>query len=422
MKHERRLAQSLPGWYAGAMIRLAQFRDPVLVAVLLALAPVAVLAPKGTVVLLAIGALAIVLGQPLGRTFDACRRSGYAWLVLALAFWSLFGLWWALAPGGGFNLWLRVVVIMFAGLLWLDRLARLPPAATARLERAVALFGAVLGALLAFELVSDLALTRMVRLGAVPAARSENLLARGAVLLAIFAWPVALVYWRRFGGLAALAWLAAVFVLLLALPMFAAVVALAAGSAIFLLAYRWPRATIRAVLWGLLVALVALPMALAIGDAGQDLWEAFPDAPPSWRHRLAVWQFVADRLAEKPLMGWGLDAARNLPGADSPVYLKQGLMPLHPHSAILQVWLELGLPGAVLLGALIVLVVKGIAPLDVDPRAAAGRLATFVTFFVPAALSFGMWQNWWLASGWIAAFVAALAARSARPSRLGHDP
>lgn len=406
----------------GRRRRLAEFRDPVLVAVLLALAPVAVLAPKGTVVLLAVGALAILLGQPLGRTFDACRRSGYAWLVLALALWSLVGLWWAPVPGDAFNLWLRVVVIMLAGLLWLDRLDRLSPATTARLERAVALFGAGLIVLLAIEIASGLALTRMVRLGEVPAAFSENLLARGAVLLAIFAWPVALVYWRRFGGLAALAWLAAVFVLLLALPMFAAVVALAAGSAVFLLAYRWPRITIRAVLWGLLVALVALPLALAIGDAGQALWEAFPEAPPSWRHRLAVWQFVADRVAEKPILGWGLDASRHLPGADSPVYLEGGLMPLHPHSAILQVWVELGLPGALLAGALIFLVLKDIAPFDVDRRAAAGRLATLVTFFVPASLSFGMWQNWWLATGWIAAFVTALAARPAKPPRLGRDP
>ena len=406
----------------GRVRRLAEIRDPVLVAVLLALAPVAVLAPKGTVVLLAIGTLAILLGQPLGRTFDACRRSHYAWLVLALALWSLVGLSWALAPGGGINLWLRVVAIMLAGLLWLDLLGRLSPAAVARLGRAIALFGAVLAALLAFELASGLALTRMVRLGAVPANLIENLLARGAALLAIFAWPVALVYWRRFGGLAALAWLAAVFVLLLALPMFAAVVALAAGSAVFLLAYRWPRTTIRAILWGFLVALVALPMALAIGDAGQALWEAFPEAPASWRHRLAVWQFVADRLAEKPVLGWGLDASRNLPGADSPIYLEGGLMPLHPHNAILQVWVELGLPGALLAGTLIFLVLKGIAPLDVDPRAAAGRLATVVTFIVPAALSFGMWQNWWLATGWIAAFVTALAARPAKPPRLGHDP
>jgi O-antigen ligase len=388
--------------------------------VLIVLAPVAVLAPKGTVLLLAVGVLAIVFSQPLVRTFEAFRPPGIAWLVIALILWSLIGMAWALSPSSSVNLWLRVSAIMLAGVLWLDSIDRMSAGAAASLRLAIAWFGVLLAALLAVELVSDLLLTRLVRLGEVGPAFQENLLARGAALLAIFAWPVTLVLWRRAGGTVGLAYLVAAFTLLLILPMFAAVIALAAGSVVFLVARRWPRPTIGLTKWAVLVAIAVVPLAFAITDAGQVLWESFPETPSSWRHRLAVWHFVAERVAEKPVLGWGLDASRNLPNADSPVYLERGLMPLHPHSAIFQVWVELGLPGAFLAGALIVLVLRGIEGVVDDPRAAATRLATFTTFLVLAVLSFGMWQNWWLATAWLAAYVTALAARpTSRTTKVG---
>jgi O-antigen ligase len=58
--------------------------------------------------------------------------------------------------------------------------------------------------------------------------------------------------------------------------------------------------------------------------------------------------------------------------------------------------LELGLPGAVILAALLLVITRGVANL---PRVAmAPAVAAFAAAFVFANLSFGIWQNWWIAA------------------------
>ena len=92
--------------------------------------------------------------------------------------------------------------------------------------------------------------------------------------------------------------------------------------------------------------------------------------PPSAAHRLLIWDFVILRIAERPLLGWGMEASRSLPGhattpPGGPGPLRPGwrrdarlagrraeLLPLHPHNGALQLRLELGWPG-VLLAALL---------------------------------------------------------------------
>ena len=70
-------------------------------------------------------------------------------------------------------------------------------------------------------------------------------------------------------------------------------------------------------------------------------------------HRLLIWDFAGKRIAERPLLGWGLDASRAIPGGKELIRPDQKRLPLHPHDAALQVWLELGLPGAVLFALLL---------------------------------------------------------------------
>ena len=60
-------------------------------------------------------------------------------------------------------------------------------------------------------------------------------------------------------------------------------------------------------------------------------------------HRLWIWSFAGDRIAERPLTGWGLDASRSIPGGKDPIRPGETWLPLHPHNASLQLWLELGI-------------------------------------------------------------------------------
>jgi O-antigen ligase len=133
----------------------------------------------------------------------------------------------------------------------------------------------------------------------------------------------------------------------------------------------------------------------------------------SAEHRLLIWSFVGDRIAERPLQGWGLDAARAIPGGGEPIRHGEAWLPLHPHNAPLQLWLELGVPGAVL-GALAVAHLWRALAAARWPRpfaaAAAGSLAAAL---VACLGTYGIWQEWWLGSLWLCLFLVRVMARAA---------
>jgi len=120
--------------------------------------------------------------------------------------------------------------------------------------------------------------------------------------------------------------------------------------------------------------------------------------PESWSARLDIWTFVASQAAEHPLRGWGADASRTFGDA----------IPLHPHNAALQIWLELGAPGAALAGALIGWITACLAVMArTHPAHAAAGAAALTAYLVIGAVSFGVWQEWWVGLGLLT--VAALA-------------
>jgi O-antigen ligase len=77
-------------------------------------------------------------------------------------------------------------------------------------------------------------------------------------------------------------------------------------------------------------------------------------------------------------------------------------LPLHTHNNALQVWLELGLVGAVIATALIVAVMLAAGAMPIAPAALGAAVAAAVT----GQLSFGAWQPWWVAAMLFAAVVA----------------
>jgi len=160
---------------------------------------------------------------------------------------------------------------------------------------------------------------------------------------------------------------------------------------------------------------IAIPVATPSYDAVLTIHTEAPWIKYSGIHRLLIWRFAADRLAERPLLGWGMDASRAIPGGKTdfndrlPTLHYPGgaeALPLHPHDAALQLQLELGLPGLVLGLGIVVFVVYRVgwrAELSAHERAAA--LALCGSALIVALLSFGIWQAWWQATLWL---VAAL--------------
>ncbi|CAN5238666.1 O-antigen ligase [soil metagenome] len=127
----------------------------------------------------------------------------------------------------------------------------------------------------------------------------------------------------------------------------------------------------------------------------------------SWGARAQIWTFVSERVFQKPLAGWGLDASR--------VFLDD--IPLHPHDAALQLWLELGAPGAAMAALIAVIAFGAVETLRRrDPQAAGAAAAAAAAYVVIGALSFGVWQEWWLALGALAVAVVRLVDVSRRPA------
>lgn len=218
--------------------------------------------------------------------------------------------------------------------------------------------------------------------------------AQGLFALTLFA-PAAILAAARYGGglwlglpiLAGIVWPS------IAFGYDATLLALGVGAVAGLTAWVWPR-------WGprLIAAIVAALFltapALVWGARSVGLWRWLEASVPlSWSERMGYWRHAADWISDHPARGWGLDTSRMFgPG-----------IVLHPHDAPLQVWLELGLIGAVGAAVFWVAVIAGLGRLNRDPAAAVG-VATAAIYLTFGAFSFGVWQEWWLALG---AFAAA---------------
>jgi O-antigen ligase len=184
---------------------------------------------------------------------------------------------------------------------------------------------------------------------------------------------------------------------------------------------RSPRLVPR--LLGIVLGFAMLGVPALLGPAIAAAGPGIQRLPPSAVHRLVIWDFGLQRAAEHPVLGWGMEASRALPGGKenpAPAQLDRlqitrpdlrvwfaaprvEVMPLHPHNGPLQVRLELGWVGSILAAAGLLLLGLACARLEA-PAAAAGTLASgFVTFFA----SFGAWQGWWLCSLALALVLAA---------------
>lgn len=223
---------------------------------------------------------------------------------------------------------------------------------------------------------------------------------------------------------------------ILVLPGDTAKIAALAGAAALAVAARFGRRVPAAL--GLLGAAMLLLVPLLLPPA-LPLLQA-DRMPPSAAHRLLIWRFVSGRIAERPLLGWGMDAARSIPGGkdliapaelDALGITRRGVrtlllevphLPLHPHNAPLQLALELGLPG-LLLGAALLAAIGLAASRCAAPAMAAGAMAAAL---VTLMLGYGAWQEWLLCSlGFTAVLLAALppGARAAGspPARVAAD-
>lgn len=136
--------------------------------------------------------------------------------------------------------------------------------------------------------------------------------------------------------------------------------------------------------------------------------------PNSAVHRIKIWEFVAKKISERPLLGWGMNSSKHFSDGKNMVYTVSGeylgeALPLHPHNTILQIWVELGLPGILVFLCLGYYFFKITYQSSKPDLVKAIILGQFLTFFIFSSLSFGLWQAWWLCLFWFSISFMKLA-------------
>ena len=352
--------------------------------------PLSVLSSQGLALLLSLAALPLLFRSLRRGQFRALARRPLTWVLAGVLGWGAVTALWAIDAGAVFALWPSLVALFLAAVVTLAATLGLDEAERWVL-RAALLWGFITGvALLGGEFATGQFFADILR-GSEPAAKLAMLNPALSVLL-LMLWPVVLVAWRW----RPFAWAVPVAALLILAGVSAtAWIALLGGVAVYLIVLWGGRLAVQSLTAIAVVLVLAAPLVpvVATPERAEPLLEG---ARPSALHRVYIWEFTAARIAEKPLLGWGLDSSRSIPGGDVFVMGDSPLMSLHPHNAPLQIWLELGLPGALALAALMFLAGRVVAEYPGRWRAAA--MATFATALVFAGLSYGIWQNWWIAT------------------------
>jgi len=374
--------------------------------------PLAAAAALSLAPLLAVVALGTLT---LGGYRELWRLEALAGLVIALALLGIVGTAsaaWSIIPLHSFLEGMRFLAICAGGLVVIAVALSLDTQ-----ERDRAFRWLVLGVVLALVILALAALARFLW-DPVPAGtplarwlRGFTLFDRGATTLALAVWPAALGLSHRGKRLAAALLLIAALAVILALRSRSAMLCLLVGLVVCTLAWWRPRLAAGTIGAGLLALAVVFPAAPLGIDTVARIHEAVPRLDNSMIHRLAIWHFAIDRIAERPILGWGLDASRALPGGadiiedprlpelnrpDAP------WMPLHPHNAALQWRLELGLPGTALASFVVLWLLWRIGwAAAVPPGALASSLALVAGALVVAMVSYGFWQAWWQSSLWL---------------------
>lgn len=397
---------------------------PVLGAVAVLVLPVGLIASKGLAPLFAIAAVAALAVHLAGRRawppvplLPAAVLAAFAGLAAASALWSL-------TPAVSLKTTASLIATLAGGLVLAGAAARLPAARRRAVETAVIVGGFIGFTYLGIELASGGAVTRFLyglvgRAGRLPH-NAIYALNPGASVAALYLWPWAVALRRRLPAAATLSCVAAGFVAVAFSQAETPALAVALGAVVLAADLAIRRRLVPALL-AVVVALGVLSAPWAAARLPDPATEGSEVAflPNSGLHRLAIWRVTAARIEERPLLGHGFDTARALygpkdrvtewfrrGGAEKPWSVTVEPIPLHPHNGILQVWLELGVPGAVILLGFLLALVAAIRDRSAGRGERAAALGLFTTGLAISAVSYGAWQSWWLGGLWLVAGLA----------------
>ncbi len=380
-----------------------------LITCLLALLPLlALLSGISVAIVFALFCVLILIDCDAGQAGRAPFLYGFK-IALVLFGWGLASTAWSITPGVTFITSMRTGLMVGAGLSCAALLRRkdsMPAAyASAFLKGAVITLAVLCTQLLPFGGILD-----WVTLipGINFAHYLDKNINRGLCAAAVLLWPALLVLERRGKRAYALAFPILLLAGLMSMHSLSAKMGALAGGIIFYIMLYLPERIGKACMYMIVLALLCWPMLFHAGEPyiREHIYSRLPE---SSQHRIEIWHFAVEHWREKPLTGWGVDTSRSMPGGDEEVRPGMAYMPMHPHNATLQVLLEQGIIGYMLLTFLSLYAVRqSLGPFAHVPFARAVIGASITSYLIVGFSAFNLWQAWWIALGLIVVMLITM--------------
>jgi glycosyltransferase involved in cell wall biosynthesis len=168
--------------------------------------------------------------------------------------------------------------------------------------------------------------------------------------------------------------------------------------AAFLIRSRLVQAAIAAAI-GILVV-IALSW---LGDVTGNMSDlrGFEPYLPMWLvdvHRQMIWQFTFSHVFDHPLIGYGINAAPWVPGANELAGSStQSVLPGHPHSWFMEIWLEVGALGLAVVVPLVLMIgLTGFKDVRHNGIVTGGlTLMMMAAYWFAGLFNYSFWTSWW---------------------------
>ncbi len=244
-----------------------------------------------------------------------------------------------------------------------------------------------------------------------------------SIILLLFLWPAISILWRSEPMVALVAiciGFACAFTLPGAIPATGVII----GTIFFfasLLAARGAMTFLAiAIAAGILIAPFVPRIAPALDPSAIRQTTSSNDS--AFLNRMNIWDIAMKKIQDRPFVGWGFSASRTIPLSEAHGVVRRRTgsvkddeiqLTTHPHSGALQVWYDLGLPGALGFAALFGLAARRTTH-QTEQGGKAAALAVIATAAPIWFLSFDAWQIWWIA---VLVLTAMLTVALAEPHR-----
>jgi exopolysaccharide production protein ExoQ len=388
--------------------------------------PIALLAPKGIAPLFGISAILVI-----GLTFNRHKLMILLPLPISaviggIVVFTTISSFWSVTPGETFYSSLMFALTCIGGLAIAVAASRLTVEDRDFVEIA-SIYGGAFGlALFFFEYSSGGALKQyifeLIKGEIYTGKLFDPARSSGVAVYVLYIWPMMVAINRRLGAVYMALSITVIIIVVTLGRADSPAIALGTGLAVAVAAIFSKRIIVYSVSVFVVVGIAAMPFLPEAMPNPETETHRLSFLSPSALHRLSIWNTAAERLKEKPMLGIGMNATRSLYSdkdkilrvyyADVPDKKWHNLfepIPLHVHNGILQIWLELGIGGALLLGAIILSLLRLILDNCQNPIWTAASLGLIISAIVIFSLSFGPWQSWWQATLWLSAgFMVAV--------------